>query len=112
MDNFKHTTESLQADVIHISHLLARLRPAAIDDYLCAIESLCVRSRILLDAYNRSYVVSECHKRRRAHQNRRFYRSHAGRLASHHAEHAAAKLSAACQQLHRRYNPAIDGRMH
>lgn len=61
MDNFKHTTESLQADVIHISHLLARLRPAAIDDYLCAIESLCIRSRILLDAYNRSYVVSECH---------------------------------------------------
>lgn len=61
MDNFKHTTDSLQADVIHISHLLARLRPTVIDDYLCAIESLCIRSRILLDAYNRSYVVSECH---------------------------------------------------
>ena len=62
MDNFKHTTESLQADVIHISHLLARLRPTVIDDYLCAIESLCIRSRILLDAYNRSYVVRKCHR--------------------------------------------------
>ena len=61
MDNFKHTTESLQADVIRISNMLARLRPTVIDDYLCEIESLCIRSRILLDAYNRSYVESECH---------------------------------------------------
>ena len=61
MDEFKQTTESLQADVIRISSLLARLRPAAIDDYLCEIESLCVRSRVLLDGYSRAHVVSECH---------------------------------------------------
>lgn len=61
MDNFKHTTESLQADVIHISHLLARLRPTVIDDYLCEIESLCVRSRVLLDGCSRAHVMSECH---------------------------------------------------
>ncbi|MBQ2707581.1 MAG: hypothetical protein IJF67_04895 [Clostridia bacterium] len=61
MDNFKQTTAALQSDVTRISNLLARLRPAAIDDYLCEIESLCVRSRVLLDGYNRAHVVSECH---------------------------------------------------
>ena len=38
MDNFKQTTAALQADVTRISNLLARLRPAAIDDYLCEID--------------------------------------------------------------------------
>ena len=61
MDNFKQTTAALQADVTRISNLLARLRPAAIDDYLCEIESLCVRSRVLLDGCSRAHVMSECH---------------------------------------------------
>ena len=61
MDNFKQTTAALQADVTRISNLLAHLRPAAIDDYLCEIESLCVRSRVLLDGCSRAYVVSDCH---------------------------------------------------
>ena len=61
MDNFKQTTAALQADVTRISNMLAHLRPAAIDDYLCEIESLCVRSRVLLDGCSRAHVMSECH---------------------------------------------------
>lgn len=71
MNHFKETITKLQDDTLVVLHRLDTLRSSnslspsviehGIDNYLCEIETLCIRSRILLDGYRQANVVSDCY---------------------------------------------------
>ena len=70
MKHFNDTITKLQEDTTKIQGKLNDLKksnsvsPAVIergiDDYICGLETLCIRSRILLDGYRKANVGSEC----------------------------------------------------
>ena len=70
-DNYKEVIAKLQEDANKIQHHLSQMKASTskssggiqreIDDYMCEVETLCIRSRILLDGYRQVDVVSDCY---------------------------------------------------
>lgn len=70
MQQFKEKLSRLEEDVAKVQQKLNDLKRSnsaslsvierGVDDYMCEIETLCIRSRILLDGYRQAESVSDC----------------------------------------------------
>lgn len=71
MEHYKEIISKLQEDAYKIQHVLFQMKNSlskssgsierAIDDYMCEVETLCIRSRILLDGHRQVEALSDCY---------------------------------------------------
>ena len=71
MQQFKEKLSRLDEDVVKVQRKLNDLKKSnstspsvierGIDDYMCEVETLCIRSRILLDGHRQVEVLSDCY---------------------------------------------------
>ena len=71
MEQFKEKLSRLDEDVAKVQRKLNDLKKSnsispsvierGIDDYMCEVETLCIRSRILLDGHRQVEVLSDCY---------------------------------------------------